>query len=459
MFKVICFILVIFVTICLQAQTLPPLPIDSLKKIELKYSDTLIKPFRIDTLHINLYGGNILGGNLFLLQTISKKCLLNTCLEGNKNFDYSDYLYGNGKINLGWLSKNFWHEFALQPFWKTRAQRYYGQLIFSYNPIWFIANGSITFNNQLRGTKYVDTQSNLLLAGRSDWNFNMPSLIGIINGDANILAQSIRKNNYKYWISSAIALTDLITIGDNFFVQPGVNYNIEKKQIEPTINTGIFVAGVKTFINISHNLIKPFYFDTIYSNVYSLLVFDDIDYPLCAWQAGFQLSWKDLQISTNYQRYRSYIGHSPRSCTQGRGSPRDTWLIPQFIEGRYRSLNFGIGYSWRFIKNNIYLNYTLDEINLIPRYNFSDSMLINVGRFDFGTVVFISDKRMFDNQMLKSYITLSSEIGFNWKSIRPYIGVDNILDKRYEIFPTRFALGRKYFVGLEYYSKNKSRVK
>ena len=439
MFKVICFILVVFTTICFRAQTLPPLPIDDLKKLEFKYSDTLMKPYRIDSLYFNLFGGNIFTGRLFYLQPIKKECLLNATIEGAKNCDYSNYLYGNGKISFGWLSKNFWHEFDIRAFWKKRDQRYYEQLTLSYNPIWFISNGTLTVNNQLRGTKYIDYESNVFLTAQSNWNFNLPSPLGVIDGKADILTQLIRKVNNKYLTTEAVELADLITIGDNFYIQPGIGYNIEKKQIEIEVNTGVLIAGVKTFINISHNSIQPFYFDTLYNNVFPLFVSDNIGYPLCAWQVGFQLSWKDLQISTKYEQYGSYIGYLPRN----------TWLIPQFIEGRYRSLNFGIGYSWRFIKNNIYLNYTPDEINLIPRYNFSDSMLINVGRFDFGAVVFISDKRIFDNQMLKSYITLSSEIGFNWKSIRPYIGVDNILDKRYEILPNRFDLGRKYYIGLE----------
>jgi hypothetical protein len=442
-------LLIILTIVSIQAQTLPPLPIDSLKKIELKYSYTLIKPVPIDTLHLNLFGGNIFGGRFFLLHPINKKCLLNTNLEGAKDFDYSNYYYGNGKINFGWLTKNFWQEFELRAFWKKRELRYCQELSLAYNPIWFISNGTLTFNNELRGTKYIDTETNLLLAGWSDWNFNMPSPIGIIDGEANILAQAIRRDNYKYWTFSTVALTDLITISDNFYTQPGVNYNIEKNQIEPKVDIGIFIANTKILLNLSHHTIKPFYFDTLYNNIYPLLVFDSIDYPLCIWQAGFELSWQDLVISANYERYNSYI----------RYSSRDTWIIPQFIESRHTALNFGIEYSRRFLKNNFYIYYTPDEINLIPQYTISDSMLINLGRFGFGLVGFYSSQRIFDNQTLNSYIILSSEIGFNWRSVRPYVKVDNILDNRYEILPARFALGRKYFIGLEYNHKNKSRVK
>jgi len=449
MFKVICFILVIFTTICFRAQTLPPLPIDSLKKIELQYSDTLIKPFRIDTLYLNLFGGNIFTGRLFFLQPIKKQCLLNATIEGTKNYDYSNYLYGNGKINFGWLSKSFWHEFDIQAFWKKRNQRYYEQLTLSYNPIWFISNGTLTVNNQLRGTKYIDYESNVFLAAQSNWNFNLPSPLGIIDGKTMILTQSPRQVNNKYWTTAAVTLADLITLGDNFYIQPGIGYNIEKKQIESKATVGILINEVKTFLNFTHNSTKPFYFDTLYNNVFPLLVSDNIGYPICAWQVGFKASWRDLQVSANYQRYRSYIGYSPR----------DSWIIPQLIEGLYTTFNFNVENTWHFLKNNFYLNYTPDVINLIPQYTISDSIIINWGRFDFVEDVFLSGNRAWYNQTLKDFLILSSAIGFNWKSFRFFVGIENVFDVRFEILPARFALGRKYFVGLEYYSKNKSRVK
>lgn len=423
-----------------HAQMLPPLPIDSLKKIELKYSDTIIKPIPIDTFFLNIFGGNIFGGKLNLQQGLNKKSWLEISLDGGKDFDYSDYLYGNGKINLGWLKKNFWHELELGALYQMRKTKHFEQLLLSYNPIWFISGGSLTFNNHLRGARYIDTRSNFLLAGKLDWNFNFPSSFGIINGDANIFAQIIKKNNYQHWITSAIELTDLITFSDNLYIQPGATYYINKKQIETKVNIGILIMDIKTVLNLSRNSIKPFYFDTLYKNVYPLLVFDSIDYPFCSWQADVQVIWKDLQASINYERYSSYINYSSQ----------DSWILPQYIESHHTALNFGAEYSWQFIKNNIYLKYTPDKINLIPKYTISDSMLINLGRFDFNLVGFFSDKRIFDNQTLKSYLTLSSEIGFNWKSIRPYVGVDNILDNRYEILPSRFSLGRKYFLGIEY---------
>ncbi len=72
----ICYLLF---TICYNialAESLPPLPIDRLKKIELKYSDTIIKPIPIDTFYFNLFGGNILGAKL-LLQQVIPNCTLN----------------------------------------------------------------------------------------------------------------------------------------------------------------------------------------------------------------------------------------------------------------------------------------------------------------------------------------------------------------------------------------------
>jgi len=423
------------------ADTILPLPIEDLRKIEMKYDDTLVQPFPLDTIYLKIYGGNIFWGDINLTRVIDKTIFLNLNGKCEKNRDFSNYLLADGKVNLGWSAREFWHEFAFATNWKKRGQRYYQRMEVYYNPIWFTSKGTFTLKNTVRGASYIDTEQNNFFSGCADLAFNSPSRLGIINSNANIFYQANNRAGDKFLTTTSAGLSDLITIGDNLFIKPGVHYNIEKEILTISSNLGFIISGVTTFIDLQQNVLKTFSFDSLYTDVFPFLVTEDLDYPICDWQCGTTIQWKDFRFSGIYQQFSSYLNWVR--------AQKDSWIIPELLDSTYSQISLNLAGKWRFLKNYFSVNYTPDTRNLVPRYIISDSILINAGKFEIISDIVVAGKRTWYNRTLPNDILLSSQIGYKWRFVKLFARIENILNNKYEILPNRFDTGSNYFIGLE----------
>jgi len=421
------------------ADTIPPLPIDELKKIELKYTDTLLKPFPVDTFYLQVYGGNILGGNLNLEHPIKKNTLVSLRATADKNYDYADYLLFGGAMDFGWLTKHFWHQIGLSGMRKNKESRYYENSEINYNPIWFISNGTLQLNNRLRGARYTNMHANIFWVVNSNISFNMPSLIGVINSDAELLFQATEKIKDENKFFSKVRLNDLFIIGDNLFLQPGINYATQKNRLGISLNSGILIAGVTTFFTLNYNSAQTFYFDTLYSNVDNYAVNNNLDYQVCDWDINWSILWKDIQILGNYRYFSSYLTWQQS----------DSSITPEVCDTIYNEISFNIKNKWRFLNNTFSINYTPKKLNLIPGLVITDSIRADIENFDLRNSIYVYGSRNWENQKIPKFILFTLQVGYNWKYLRVFAGAENIFDNKYEILPDKLSLGRKYLAGLE----------
>jgi hypothetical protein len=442
--------LIFLVTSASLPETIPPLPIEELKKVELHYNDTLLKSLPVDTLYLRLYGWNQIGGNILFSNTIKKRTLFNLDVKGEKNKDYSNYIFSKGDIDIGWITGNFWQELGASAFLKKRTQEYYQQIGVSYNPIWFISSATLMLDNTIRGAQYFNRTRENFVNGKSELSYNAPSPLGIINADINTLLQNYNNNGPTTLTSTSVGLSDLITIGDNLYLEPGAKYNIEKKRLSIKGDIGFFIKGITTNIDIENNNVNTLYFDTLYSNAFPITVNRDLDYPLCKWNIGLSIQRKNLDFSARYRQFSSLIYWFPMVDP----------IIPGYDNQNCKNISTTIKVTWSPIINTMTMTYAPDKRNLIPLYTIADSLQINLRSFTFGADCFVNGPRRWETLIetyttQPYYITYSSSIAYKWRYLRLFVNIDNILDNRYEILPFRFSLGRKYYIGLEIIPEHK----
>jgi hypothetical protein len=419
------------------AETLPPLPIKDLLKVDLHYNDTIIKPVRLDTFRLKLFGGNVMGGDILLNQSIGKKTLLRLNAVGGNNFDYSNYLWEKSGVLLGYLSGDFWQELSLLTMWKKRAQRYYDYYKLSYAPVLFIANGTITLNGGLRKAQYFDYAPNNFLSLYSDLNYNTSSRIGIVNTNIDIISQV--KDMEKPLTNASVGLKDLIIIGDNLFINPGIDYDITQKRLSIKTNLGFFIAGLTTCLDLNYNTVERFYLDSLYTDVFPYLVNEDLDYPIYQWKFGLSVQWRDFKLTGYYQEYSSFF-----DWTQ-----QDSWIKPELVDSLHTQIGFSLSGKWRFLENCLGVNYIPNPRNLTPNYLISDSILIKLSNWEFISGLSIIGKRVWYDQTLPKNILVMSQLGYQWRFLKLFTRIDNLLDNKYEILPNHFDKGIKYSLGLE----------
>lgn len=426
-------------------ETIPPLPINDLKKIELSYNDTLLKPFPIDTLFLRVYGWNTYGVNIILSHQMGRNTLFNVDAAAGKNQDYTSYLFSKGNVNVGWLTGNFWQELGLSAFWKKRTQEYYRQIGISYKPIWFISSATLTLDNTIRGAQYFTNLRNNFMTATSNLSYNTPSPLGIINTEVNALIQNYYNAGTKTLLSTTAGLSDLITIGDNLYIKPGAKYNIEKKRLSINGNIGFFLKGMATNVDVENNNVNTFYFDTLYSNAFPILVNRYLDYPICNWNIGLSIQKKNLIFSGRYRQFNSYIYWSQT----------DLLLAPNYLSQKYKDISGTMTANWSPIKNVLTFAYAPDKRNLIPFYAISESINFYINNFDFGVSSVLSGERKWYDQTLPYYITYSISLAYKWRYLKLLANIENILNNKYEIIPERYDLGRKYYIGLEIIPEHK----
>ncbi|MEO0083960.1 MAG: hypothetical protein ABIK33_06235, partial [candidate division WOR-3 bacterium] len=260
------------------AETLPPLPIEKLKKIELFYPDTLIVPGKLDTFFLRLFGGDIFGSDIKYHRLIGKKTLvkLNTFMQ--KNRDYSAYFYGNSRVDLGWLKKNSWQEINWASIFKKRQDRKYYNFGFGYQPVWFINNSGLFFNTQLCFWEYEDIVNNRFVLSRFNGSFNKPTKVGIINIRTDNSLQTDFDNPQKAQYYSSAGIAHLMMLFNNFYVKPTFNYsffyhnnNFGPKALNCKLNLGYGITDFITAIDFGYNNLQPVVFDTLYANVFPYL--------------------------------------------------------------------------------------------------------------------------------------------------------------------------------------------
>jgi len=427
-----------------QPETIPPLPIEQLKKIEMHYNDTLIKPFPVDTLFLRLYGWKNYGANIIFSHPIGKKSIFNIDAAAGKNQDYTSYYFAKGNIGIGWLTGNFWQEFGVSIYWKKRAQEYYQQIGLSYTPIWFISSATLMLDNTIRGAQYFNNIRDNFMTATSNLSYNTPSPLGIINTEANALIQNYYNAGTKTSISSTAGLSDFITIGDNFYIKPGASYNIEKRNLSIIGNIGFFIKGITTNIDVENNNVNTLYFDTLYSNAFPISVNRYLDYPICNWSFGLSINNKFLAGSVHYQQFRTFINWYPVT---------DTTIIPDYDTRIHRFISIKIQGTCSPIKNILSITYAPDKRMLIPLYTLAESLQFSIHNFILSISCCAYGKRVIEtieSQIIKpSYIFYSSGIAYQWRYLKLFANVENILDNKFEIVPNRFDLGRKYYIGLE----------
>lgn len=422
----------------IEASTIPPLPIDALKKIEIGYNDTLIEITLPDTFNLKLYGGNIFGGTLRYTNPIKTRSILSLNADVNKNFDFSDYLFANCLIRYGWLWKNFWQDVSLSltrnirlPFDYTQ---YYENISIGYNPTWFIGSGNLSLDNQIRLSRYYDTISNIFFVSNSNVNINMPTGLGTFNYCTDLLSQSLNKVMFNNNISAKIELTNLIAIGDYFFTKPGVHYNLNKGKVGGSITAGIKLRDVKTFVDVKYQSIQHFYYDTLYIKVCPYLVNTEVSrYPICDYDIGFSLFYKKIGFESRYRRFNSYLSLQSH----------DRYLQTKIIDTLYQEISFQLNAQYRNLDNHLSVRYPIGKNFITPSLHVSDSIRYHLGKFKIAL--------RFDfigNRTLPDYSLFSINLIYQYKLFEFAGYIENIFDNKFEVIPNQLNKARKYFLGL-----------
>jgi hypothetical protein len=419
------------------SESLPPLPIKDLIKIDLKYNDTIIKPVPLDTLHIKIYAGNVMGGDISLNQVVRKNGLFNLHLGGEKNFDFNYYLAGRGNIFFGFLYGDFWQELNFAAAKKKRDARYFDYLQLSYNPVLFTGIGTITLQNDLKKTRYIDRRQENFSSLYSGINHNIASSIGTINTKIDVLSQTI--NSQTPLTSITAELKDLITIADKLYFCPFLNYDINQKRLSVNNDLGFLISDVITNISVQYNAIEKIRMDSLYADVFPYLVSGDLKYPVSRIKIGTSIQWRNFKISGKYQEYGSFINWTRQ----------DSWLKPEIINNKYNQINVNLTGKYRFLENHFDFNYIPSPWHLMPQHQVSDSVLLKIKRWEFIGSITYSGRRNWYNQTLPSYYFITTQLCYHWRLFKIYTRIDNLLNNKYEVLPNLFDRGIKYSIGFE----------
>jgi hypothetical protein len=428
----------------LIADTIPPLPIDALKKIELKHNDTLSKTTLPDSLAVQLYAGNIYRGVIKYRHPTKQHAILYINADLNKNFDFSDYLFINTTVKWGWLSKNFWQDVSLELVRNIRLhadnKQYYENIGIRYNPIWFAGNRNINLDNQIRLTRYYDTMPNIFLLARSDLNIDLPTVLGRFNYRTNFIFQSFNRdvNRIVQYISSVnFSLTDLILITDYLFFKLGIHYNLGKGQLGASIMSGLQFNDMQAFLDIKHNSVHYFYWDTLYTNVLPCFVNrESFIYPICDYDVRLTFLLDNIAFTAGYRKFKSYLTWHET----------DTWLQAKISDTLFQELTLQISNQYRSLRNVFFLCYPVQQFFLTPNFLIADSLIYSFNRYTLGISFNLASKRT-----LPAYALFSANLVYQYKFLILSGHIENILDNKYEIIPGRFSQGRKYYLGLAIY--------
>ncbi len=422
--------------------SLPPLPLDKLWKIEMVYHDTLFAKLKIDSFYAQMYVGNILSGDLSFKQPLKKRLLGKFSLHGSKNYDFSEVYNYRGTIDISYLTKKSLQEFNLSVQRKNRAHQDYETGKLSYTPTWFIGQAVLQLKNSFGVTRYIDRTRKHFLWAHSNFILNYPTLIGNVHCDTDVLFQNQFISIFK--------LNNFITIGDNFSLKPEITYEPKRNRLGFSIQNGFFIKNFTLLADYSKSQTELCYFDTLYQHLYSILVNDDLAYPITDWQGMLSLSIKHHRFSVHYQQYQSYITYNLQ----------DSWFIPVNDNSKFHQYTFRLQNRCRFLNSSAVLGFVPQNLILIPNYFFAESLQIILNNFDINLNVFLSGNRPGYQQILSSFWLLTPEIGYNLnlstpqhqlRKLRFFLGAENILNNKYEILPNKLHYGRKLIVGVAYY--------
>ncbi|MBS4015411.1 MAG: hypothetical protein KGZ86_03140 [Candidatus Latescibacteria bacterium] len=434
------FLVLSAITSILTADTIPPLPIDALKKIELGYHDTLAKPILTDTFSLKLNAGNIFGGALKYANLTQTGSILSLHAAVSKNYDFSDYLYVNTSIKYGWLSKNFWQDFTLALIRNSRLnfanRQYFENIRIGYNPLWFVGNGNL--DNQIRLSRYYDTTSNIFFTNSTDLTINIPTGLGNLNYHTDLIFQTftpeINFNQYSqyYQTSANFEMTNLVAVNDYLFLAAGVHYNLGKNRFGASFMSGLRYNDIETFLDIKYNTVHHFYWDTIYTNLFPYLVNSvSFDYPVCHYAVGLTFVLDKMTFSARYCQYDSYL----------------TWQeIDQYLQAGirdtlYQEFRVRVNNQYGNLENVFNLRYPIQNFFLTPALLITDSLIYNFNRFTMGVSFAFVSKRT-----LPDYALFSANLAYQYKFFVLSGHIENILNNKFEVIPDRLHKGRKYFI-------------
>lgn len=431
---------------------IPPLPVDELKKIKIPFQDSIEPPYKIDSFVLFVSGGNVFKGQIRYITPVKKRARFALDFNIDKNFDYSDYWLWHGCLDYGLLIKNCWHEITfthqrkkrLEPDFDT-IRRNYHNIAISYNPTWFMPAGTGNLNTQIRRAQYFDLKQRDFYAVNPVLHLTRSSLLGIFHYTTDALFQTVNTKRTIRDIYINAGFNNLILLGDNFFIQPGVSYAFTKKLAGAFCRFGVSSNQTKTIGSFYYNQTKPLYFDTLFSRVLPYQIDNAVlSHPVCLYSANIQWSYHKFGILCGFEQYRSYL------CL----SAADSWIIPAVRDTLSEQMQVVIntqfptvGRSLK-IQNRFGINYLLTKMHLMPAISILDSLTINLNKFDIGFEFTYRDAQTSQNYTLPAYYLLSINLGYSYKILSVSAGIENILDKKFAHTPHKFNKGRKYLLGL-----------
>lgn len=432
-----------FYPVLLGADTLPPLPLEELKKLNIKFQDTLL-PFSLsDTFTLQVSVGNILASSLLFSKAIFSKSHLKIFALADKNYDYTNYLKLNGSIDYGWLTKNSWQNLSVG---LTDNLRYYlsrldtksayQNISVMYHPIWFIKNIYFDIKQTIRLSRYLNVEDKNYLGNNLILKINHPTWLGNLTYQTDLLYQTTKKLNFDNNLSCNLNLSHLFLLTPRFFIQPALSYYLPEKQIGEKVNFGILLNNIKTLFNIQHNTVIPYYFDTLYTNVFpyrfetSSLKYLQADYTITV-----SIIWHHNSIKGSLAQYNCYLTLQ---------SSNDS-LLYQTIPSKLRTVEFAMDNKFYGIKNNLIINYPFGNFFITPNFNLTDSLSYQLKKMLISLSYHYVAKRT-----LPSYSVFSFNFDYHYKNINLKTAIENIFNNHYYLTPTNTHKGRKYYLAVSF---------
>ncbi|MCX8015074.1 MAG: hypothetical protein N2748_03565 [candidate division WOR-3 bacterium] len=436
------------------AETLPPLPIERLKRIELFYLDTIIKSAKFDSLHLNLFVGNIYGGNVNYQHLVGKRILVQLNTSVQKNHDYKSFFCENSDVDIRWLTKRFWHEISLSSLFKKRQNQKFNKVAFGYQPVWFFNNSGLFFNTNLSFVEYDDVAKNRFLLSKFDVSFNKPTGIGIINIATDNLFQTGLNDLTRPNYCTAVNLANLIT-KTNFYLKPALNYifcyddnKIGQKALNFKTNLGFTLAGLITTIDFDYNNLIPISFDTLYARLFPYIINKDLITQAQIRQ--FLLSWtvklRTISFGGGYQKFKSGLDWHRQEFMP---DIAEFWIVPEIVDDGYTQISFNFTNNWDFLENGFVVNYISNPKNLMPNYTISDSLIIKIKGWQLLGGINVIGERYWVSENLPAQMILIARLSYQRRLVKFFVRCDNLLNNQYEILPNKFDKGIKYYLGFE----------
>ncbi len=432
-----------FYPVLLVADTIPPLPLEELKKLNIQFQDTLL-PFPLsDTFSLQVTGGNILASSLLFSKAIFSKSHLKIFALVDKNYDYTNYLKFNSRINYGWLTINSWQNLSVGLTDNLRydlspldAKSAYQNINVMYHPIWFIKNIYFDTKQNIRLSRYLNPEDKNYLGNDLILKINHPTWLGNLTYQTDLLYQTTKKINFDNNLSCKVNLSHLFLITPRFFIQPSLSYYLPEKQIGERVNLGILFSNIKTLFDLQHNTVIPYYFDTLYAN---LLPYRFETSPLKYLQSDYTLTvsiiWHHNRIKGSFAQYNSYLTLQPIHDS----------LLYQTILSQLRTIEFSMRNQLYGITNNLIINYPFGNFFITPNFNLTDSLSYQFKKMLIGLSYQYVAKRT-----LPSYSIFSFNFGYHYKNINLTTVIENIFNNHYYLTQTNTHKGRKYYLTISF---------